>query len=77
MELSHWCLSSDDAGNVETQFLDSLFEIDEYDIRQNLKAIPSSVYDYLTSIPDLTGMAHSRLRQLVLVHFWLRPGLLF
>jgi len=77
MELSHWCLSSDDTRNIETKFLDSLFEIDEYDIRQNLKAIPSSVNDYLATVPDLTGVAHSWLRQFVLVNFWLRPILFF
>lgn len=71
MELSHWRLSSDDARNIEAKFLNTLFQVDEYNIRQNLKAVPSSVNDYLTSIPNLTRMAHSWLRQFMLVNFGL------
>jgi hypothetical protein len=77
MELSHWCLSSDNARDIETEFLNSFLEIDEYNIRQNLKSIPTSINDNLTSVPNLTGVAHSWLRQFVLVNFRLGPGLLF
>ena len=77
MELSHWGLSSDDARDVETQFLNSFLEINKYNIGQNLKSIPSSVYDNLTSIPNLTTVAHSWLRQFMLVNFRLGPALFF
>ena len=32
VELSHGCLATDDARNVEGEFLDALFQIDEYHI---------------------------------------------
>lgn len=62
VELTHGCLSSDDAGNVEAKFVDSLLQVDEDDIREHLKSVPPSIDDNLTSIPDLTRMTHSGLR---------------
>jgi len=77
MELAHRRLSSDDARNVEAQFLDSFLQINKYHITQDLKAIPSTIYNYLTSIPNLTRVSHSWLWQFMLVHFGLGPGLFF
>jgi hypothetical protein len=54
MELAHGSLSSDDGRNIESQFVDSLLEIYENDIGEDLESIPSSIYYYLTSIPYLT-----------------------
>lgn len=33
MELAHWSFSSDDARNIETEFVNTFFQIDEYHIR--------------------------------------------
>jgi hypothetical protein len=77
MELSHWRLSSDNARNIEAKLLNSFLEVNKNDVTQNLKTVPSTIYDYLTSVPNLTGMTHSRLRQFMLVNFRLWPSLLF
>jgi hypothetical protein len=42
-----------------------------------LEPVPTAVNNYLTSVPDLTGVAHSRLRQLHFIYFWLIPRLFF
>lgn len=77
MKLAHRCFTSNDARNVETEFVYPLLEVNENNIRKNLESIPPSINDNLTAIPNLTRVAHSWLRQLVLVHLWLRPCLLF
>ena len=77
MKLPHWGLSSDDAWDIETQLINSLFEVNKNNVWENLEAIPTSVDDNLTAVPDLTRVAHPWLRQLVLINFWLRPCLLF
>jgi len=77
VELPHRGFSSDDAWNIETELVYSLLEVDKNDIRENLEAIPATIDDNLTAIPDLTGVSHSWLGQLMLIHFWLRPCLLF
>ena len=53
VELSHRSFSSDNAGNIEAQLVHSLLQIYENDIGKYLKAIPSTVNNYLTTIPDL------------------------
>ena len=53
VELSHRSFSSDNTWNIEAQLVHSLLQIYENDIGQYLKAIPSTVYNYLTAIPDL------------------------
>lgn len=53
MELPHRSLSSDDAWNIEAKLINTFFQVDENDIRKNLEAIPPSVNNYLTSVPDL------------------------
>jgi len=75
VELAHWCLAPNDAWNVEGEFLHSFLQVDEYHIRENLETIPSSVDNYLGSVPELTRVTHARLWQLVLVDFWLAPKL--
>ena len=77
MELSHWSLSSNNIRNVKSQFVYSFFQIYKYHVRKNLKSIPSSINNDLTTVPDLTWMAHSWLRQFMFVYFGLRPCLLF
>ena len=75
MELAHGGLATDDAGDEETQLLDTLFEVNKNDIREYLEAIPASVDNNLAPIPDLARVAHPRLGQLVLVDLGLGPGL--
>jgi hypothetical protein len=77
MKLSHGSFTSDDAGNVEAEFLYTFFQINENDIGQHLKPIPTTVDNDLRAVPDLRGVAHSRLWKLMLVHFRLRPSLFF
>ena len=54
MELPHWRLASDDTRYVETEFVDAFLQVDEDHVRQHLKTIPASVYDYLAAVPYLT-----------------------
>ena len=53
VELAHRSLASDNLWNIETQFIDALFQIDENDIRQDLESVPSTVNDNLTAVPYL------------------------
>lgn len=48
-------------------------QINKYDIREYLKSIPTTIYDNMTTIPQLTRMSHSRLWQFLLVNFRLKP----
>ena len=41
-------------------------QINKYDIREYLKSIPTTIYDNMTTIPQLTRMSHSRLWQFLL-----------
>jgi len=75
VELSHRCLSPNDVGNVEAEFVNALFEVNKDDVREHLETIPASVDDNLAAVPDLTRVAHSWLRKFMFVNFWLRPGL--
>ena len=75
MELSHWCLAADYAWNIKTEFIDSFFKIYENYIRQNLKAIPTTINYYLRTVPDLRAVSHPGLWQLILIDFRLRPSL--
>ena len=75
VELSHWCLSSNYTWDVEAQLFNTFLEVDEDDIGEHLETVPASIDDNLAAVPHLTRMAHSWLRQLMLVHFWLRPSL--
>jgi hypothetical protein len=59
VELPHGSFSSDNTWDVETELVNSLFEVNEDDIWKNLEAIPTSIDDNLTAVPDLTGVAHS------------------
>ena len=77
MKLSHGSFTSDDAGNVEAEFLYTFFQIYKNDIGEHLEAIPTTVDNDLRAVPDLRGVAHTRLWQLMLVHFGLRPSLFF
>lgn len=77
MELSHWRLPSYYAWYVEAELIYSFFEIDENHVGEDLEPVPTAVNNYLTSVPDLTGVAHSRLRQLHFIYFWLIPRLFF
>ena len=71
MELPHRCLASDDAWNIEAEFINTFLQVNEYDIGKNLESVPSSIDNDLRSIPNLTRVTHSWLRKFVLVHFWL------
>jgi hypothetical protein len=53
VELPHRSFASDDGRDVEAELVNSLFEINENDIRQNLESVPSSINDDLRTIPDL------------------------
>ena len=75
VELPHRSFASDDGRDVEAELVNSLFEINENDIRQNLESVPSSINDDLRTIPDLWGVTHSWLRKLMLVHLRLGPCL--
>ena len=75
--MPHGGLSTDDTRNVKAEFVDPFFQVDEDDIGENLEPVPATVNDNLAPIPHLTRVAHSWLRKLVLVNFWLRPCLLF
>lgn len=77
MELSHRRLTSDNAGNVEAQLINAFLQVDEDNIRQHLESVPSSVDDYLTSIPYLTRVTHPWLWQLHFVYLRLVPRLFF
>ena len=77
MELSHWCLAPNYAWYVETEFVDAFLQVDEDHVRQYLEAVPPTVNNDLAAVPDLTGVAHSWLRQLHLVDLWLVPSLFF
>ncbi len=59
--------------NLKFKLTNSFSEIDEYDIREHRESIPSTVYNDMATIPKLTRVAHSRLRQLLLVHLGLVP----
>mmetsp|Transcript_12989 Transcript_12989/g.20133 ORF Transcript_12989/g.20133 Transcript_12989/m.20133 type:complete len:266 (+) Transcript_12989:737-1534(+) len=76
VELAHRCLPPDDVGDIEAQLVHPLLEVDEDHIGKHLEAVPAAIDDDLAAVPDLTGVAHSGLRQLVLVHLRLHPGLL-
>ena len=75
MELAHGSFTSDNAWDVEGEFLDALFQVNENYIWQDLEAIPPAVDDNLWAVPQLTWMSHSRLRQFVFVNFRLEPVL--
>ena len=77
VELAHRRFAADDAGDVEGEFIDALFEIDEDHVREDLEAIPAAIDDDLRPVPELARVAHSRLGQFVFVHFRLEPMLLF
>ena len=74
VELTHGRFASDNAGNVEAEFVHALLEVDENDIGEHLISIPTSVNDDLASVPHLAGVTHPWLRQLVLVDLWLSFG---
>lgn len=76
VELAHGCLAANYVGNIESQFVDALFEIDEDHIRKDLESVPAAVNDNLAAVPDLTGVAHARLRKLILVDLGLEPRVL-
>ena len=76
VELSHGGFAPDYARDVEAEPVNALLEVDENDVREHLESVPATVDDDLTPVPNLTGVAHARLGQLVLVNFWLRPCLL-
>ena len=75
MKLAHRSFSPDDLWNIETQLVNALFQIDEDDIREDLETVPTPINDNLTAVPHLRGMAHPRLRKLVLVDLGLAPRL--
>ena len=62
MELSHWGFSSNNTGDIKAQFVNSLFEVNKDNIREDLEPIPTAIDDNLAAVPDLTGMAHAWLR---------------
>lgn len=77
MELPHWGLSLDDGRDIESQLVDSLLQVNEDHIGEHLEPVPASIDDDLASVPDLAGVAHSWLGQLVLLDLGLIPNLLF
>ena len=75
--MPHRGFSSDDAWYIKAEFIYSLLKIYEYYITEDLKPVPTAVYDDLRAIPDLGAMSHTWLRQLILVNLGLTPGLFF
>ena len=76
MELAHGGFPADYAGNIKLELVNALFQIYEDDIGEHLKSVPTAVNDDLGSVPELAGVSHSGLWQLVFVYFWLEPVLL-
>ena len=77
VELSHGCLSSDDVWDIKGELVNTLLEVYEYNIRQNLESVPTTVNNNLTAVPDLTWVSHPWLWKLMLINFWLWPSLFF
>lgn len=77
VELPHRRLAPNYAWNIEAQFVDTLFQVDEDHIGQHGKAIPATVYDNLTTVPHLRRVTHTWLRQLHFVDLGLVPRMFF
>lgn len=71
--MSHGRLPSDNIWDIEAQFVDTLFQINKDDVGKHLEPVPAPVNNDLTAVPNLTGVAHTWLRKLMLVNFGLRP----
>ena len=77
VKLPHGSFTPYDTRNVERQFFDAVFEINENDVGKDLEAVPTAVDNNLRPVPKLARMTHPWLRQFMFVNLGLKPVLFF
>jgi len=58
---------------IQIVLTNALSKVDEDHIREDREAVPATINDDVTSIPQLTRVPHARLWEFLLVHFGLIP----